>query len=244
MLQLKNFEVSYQSKKIVKGVNLKLKRGELLVLMGPNGSGKSTLANALMGHPFYELGTRSKIIIDGKDITSLSADKRFREGLFLAFQNPLSIAGISLTKLFREVDPEMMRNTEGVMSELRRLARELNFSEGLLIRGLNDGFSGGEKKKIEMLQAYRLAKKYALFDEIDTGLDVDALKKIAELINQLKKQRIGCLIITHYQRLTEFLEIDRVIVMSEGKIVAEGGRSLIRKIEKEGYKKAISLNHK
>lgn len=237
MLQLKNFEVLYQGKKIVKGVDLEIKRGELVVLMGPNGSGKSTLASAAMGHPFYQLGENSQIIIDGTDVTHLPPNERFKKGLFLAFQNPVAIAGISLTKLLREVEPKVIKRTSGFMDELRAFSRHLNFSEGLLIRGLNDGFSGGEKKKIEMLQAYRLAKKYAIFDEIDTGLDVDALRKIATLINNLKQRGVGCLIITHYQRLTEFLNIDRVIVMVEGKIVRQGKQELVKEIEEKGYKK-------
>lgn len=235
MLKLLNFSVKFQGKTIVRSVNLELKRNEITVLMGPNGSGKSTLASAVMGHPFYTISKESLLELDGEDITAASPDVRANKGLYLAFQNPVAVPGVSLTKLIREASPEALSDTGHFMQDLRYFAKGLSFSEGLLIRGLNDGFSGGEKKKVEMVQARYFAKKYALFDEIDTGLDVDALKKIAKLINELKKKHVGCLIITHYQRLVEFLDADRIVVMSAGRIVDEGGKELIKTIEEKGY---------
>ena len=235
MLKLQNISVSFQEKLIVHNVDLVLERGTIVVLMGPNGSGKSTLANAIMGHPSYTLGTHSHIELDGEDIITLLPNERAQKGLFLGFQNPVAVPGVSLTKLLRETGEPKTLDTKHFMQDLRYLAKSFQFSEGLLIRGLNDGFSGGEKKKIEMVQARYLAKKYALFDEVDTGLDVDALKKVAIMMNELKKKNVGCLVITHYPRLIEYLYIDRIVIMSQGKIVDEGGRELVKKIEKKGY---------
>ncbi len=234
MLELNSLRISYQNETIVKGVSLKVRRGETVILMGPNGSGKSTLASALAGNPQYEI-TAGTIEIDNEDVTGLAPNERAEKGLFLAFQNPVSVPGVSLTKLLREISPEAEKQPGEFIRKLRQFAKELNFAESLLIRGLNDGFSGGEKKKIEMVQAYFLAKKYVVFDEIDTGLDVDALKKIADLINELKADRKGVLIITHYHRLVEFLDVDKVLVMNGGKIVKEGGKSLVKEIENKGY---------
>ncbi len=235
MLKLSKFSVSYQDKKIVDSIELALNPGEIIVLMGPNGSGKSTLASSVMGHPFYTVHKDSRIEIDTEDITYATPDERARKGLFLAFQNPVSIPGVNITKLLREVGALGDGSIKEKLQELRELSKELHFSDSLLTRSLNDGFSGGEKKKVEMVQAKFLAKKYAFFDEIDTGLDIDALKKIAEMINDLKKRDIGCLVITHYQRLVEFLSVDRVLIMHKGKLVKEGGKDLVQVIEKEGY---------
>ncbi|MFA6420792.1 MAG: Fe-S cluster assembly ATPase SufC [Patescibacteria group bacterium] len=235
MLKLQNITVSFQEKVIVHNVSLELQRETITVLMGPNGSGKSTLASALMGHPFYRMDATSHIELDGEDIVNLPPNERAQKGLFMGFQNPVAVAGVSLTKLLRETSDPKTMDTKHFMQDLRYLAKGLQFSEGLLIRGLNDGFSGGEKKKIEMVQARYLARKYALFDEVDTGLDVDALKKVAVMMNELKRKTVGCLIITHHPRLIEYLDVDRIIVMSKGVIVDEGGRELVKKIEHAGY---------
>lgn len=235
MLKLQNLSVEFQGKVIVHSISLSLKRGEIVVLMGPNGSGKSTLASAVMGNPFYVIKARSLLELDGEDILHMLPNERAKKGLYLAFQNPVAIPGVSLTKLLREAVPAAVEDTTHFMQDLRYMAKGLSFSEGLLIRGLNDGFSGGEKKKVEMVQARYFAKKYAMFDEIDTGLDMDALKKTAILINELKKKHVGCLVITHYQRLVEYLDVDRIVVMAQGKIVDEGSKKLIKKIEEKGY---------
>jgi len=234
MLRIKNLHVFYEKQPIVRGVSFEVSPGELVILMGPNGSGKSTLANALLGHPSYTL-KQGEIILDDEPITDLSPDEKVGKGLFLAWQNPLSIPGISLNKLLRELKTTKTSLTED-LNELRKEAKTFAFSESLLIRSLNDGFSGGEKKKVEMLQAMHLAKKYVIFDEIDTGLDVDALKQIASAINKLKARGLGVLVITHYHRLIRLLKVDRVIVMNQGKAELEGGRELAEKIEESGYK--------
>lgn len=235
MLTITNFTVCYQQQIIVKNIDLKLSPGEIVLLMGPNGSGKSTLTKALMGHPYYSVET-GLINLDGKDITNSKPEERVKQGLFLAWQNPMTVPGVSLTKLSRELG--LFKN--GVSQQLksfRLMAEKLRFSDSLLLRGLNDGFSGGERKKIEMLQALIFGKKYYLFDEIDTGLDIDALKVIAQEINRLKKNQSGCLVVTHYPGLVKLLDLDRVLVMKEGKIIKTGQRSLAEKIENEGYER-------
>jgi len=233
MLRVTKFKVSYQKQPIVRGVSLKVSPGELVILMGPNGSGKSTFANALLGHPSYSI-EQGKIFLDEEEITNLSPDQKVAKGLFLAWQNPLAIPGISLNKLLRELKTSNTSLAEDLLV-LRKEAKDFAFSESLLIRSLNDGFSGGEKKKIEMLQAIHLAKKYLLLDEIDTGLDVDALKQIARAINKLKAKGLGILVITHYHRLIRLLKLDRVIVMKQGKVIEEGTRKLAERIEENGY---------
>ncbi len=233
MLKITNLKAYYQDQAIVKGVSLTLNRGEIVILMGPNGSGKSTLANAIMGHPHYTVKA-GQINLDGQDITKALPEDKVNQGLFLAWQNPMAVSGVSLTKLIRELDL-FKDDITTVVKSLRQYAKKLNFSDGLLLRGLNDGFSGGERKKLEMLQAVLLAKKYVLFDEIDTGLDVDALKAIAKEINILKHKNLGCLVITHYHRLIKLLEFDKVVVMRQGKVIKTGGRALAEKIENHGY---------
>lgn len=235
MLRLSNFTVSYKNLVIVQKAHITVDRGELVVLMGPNGSGKSTLASAVMGHPFYTVHAGSLLEVDGENITDEEPNVRAQKGIFLAFQNPVSIPGVSVTKLLREAGALKDDKVKSQLARLRTFSKDLHFDESLLSRGLNDGFSGGEKKKIEMIQASVLATKYALFDEIDTGLDIDALKKIAYMINELKKRKVGCVVITHYQRLVEFLDVDRVLIMAKGHIVKEGDKDLVHDIEKFGY---------
>lgn len=229
MLQLLDIHVSLNETEIVHGVSCSIAPGELVVLMGPNGSGKSTLANAIMGSPTYQLNPPSKIILDEVDITEAKTEEKARAGLFLGFQNPVPIPGVSVVKLLREVQKDI------TIKKIREVATQLHCDDSLLLRGMHDGFSGGEKKKLEMLQALLLANRYALFDEIDTGLDVDALKIVASGIISLKKKGIGCMVITHYQRLISLLPVDRVLVMREGNIIAQGAQDLSEKIEKEGY---------
>lgn len=233
MLILKDLVVAYQDKVIVKKLSLTLKSGETVLLMGPNGSGKSTLVNSLLGHPDYKIKSGT-LKLDGEIINKLKPEEKVNKGLFLAWQNPITIPGVSLTKLLRELG--LFRSNNKIdLPLLRQYAKNFAFSESLLLRGLNDGFSGGERKKIEMLQAILLAKKYLLFDEIDTGLDLDALRQIASAINKLKKQGKGCLVVTHYPGLFSLLNFDRVLVMKQGKLVKEGTQKLAAQIAKQGY---------
>lgn len=235
MLVIKDLLVTYQNKVIVKKISFTIKPGEIVLLMGPNGSGKSTLVNSLMGHPDYEI-KNGLVKLDGDIINKLKPEEKVAKGLFLAWQNPMSIPGVSLTKLLRELG--LFRNHSKIdLQLLRQYAKTFAFSESLLLRGLNDGFSGGERKKIEMLQAILLAKKYLLFDEIDTGLDLDALRQIAAAINKLKQQSVGCLVVTHYPGLFSLLNFDRVLVMKQGKLVKEGKSELATQIAKNGYAK-------
>lgn len=233
MLKINNLHVFFQKQEIIRGVSLEIKPAEMVVIMGPNGSGKSTLANALMGHPQYRIA-RGKVILEGKDITNIDPDKKVKAGLFLAWQNPIAIPGISFAKLMRE--SEMPNNSRPNLGELRAYATKLQFSESLLIRSLNEGFSGGEKKKMEMLSAILLARKFVIFDEIDTGLDVDALKTVAREINALKKKGLGCLVITHYHRLIKLLDLDRVVVLGNGRVIKSGTQKLAEEIEETGYR--------
>ena len=238
MLEIKKLGIKFKQQTIVKRIDLKLKRGELIILMGPNGSGKSTLAKTLLNHPDYII-KQGTIWLDGKNITKLKPEEIVQQGLLLAWQNPVAIPGVNLVKLLRETKQENKPSKNTSITQLRDLAKKMDFSEGLLIRGLNDGFSGGEKKKIEMLQVYTLAQKYVVFDEIDTGLDIDALKTIAKLIQELRANKIGCLVITHYQRIIELLKADQILVMVDGQIVRKGGLELVREIEKKGYRSII-----
>jgi len=232
-LKIINLNVAVDGKEIVSGVSLEVKTGEVHVLMGPNGSGKSTLAYSLSGHPRY-LITSGKIIIDGKNITSFSPDEKARAGIFLSFQNPVSVPGVGVSSVLRMVKKEgdfsaYYQNLKGVLDDLK-------LPEDFLRRSLNEDMSGGEKKKMEILQAEILSPKFIIFDEIDTGLDVDALKMIGEKINRMRKNA-GVIIITHYQRILKYVDVDKIWVMKTGKIVAGGGKELGEKIEKEGYAK-------
>lgn len=239
MLELKSISAYYNHEKIVDDVSLFVEKGEIVVLMGPNGSGKSTLAHAVMGNPLYSLGKDSIIKLDGRNITKKNTEEKANVGLFLAFQNPIAIPGVSVTKLLREI--QGAHASGALLKDVRSYAQQFAFSSALLSRGINDGFSGGEKKKLEMMQACFLAKKYALFDEIDTGLDADALRAVASSINVLKKKGIGCVVITHYQRLVDYLVVDRVLVMYKGRILKQGTKALAAQIEKKGYEAIVKL---
>ncbi|MBI3443713.1 Fe-S cluster assembly ATPase SufC [Candidatus Woesebacteria bacterium] len=254
-----NLHVSVNGKEILKGLSLTIKSGEVHAIMGPNGSGKSTLAYALMGHPTLEVRS-GKLEVGKKNILNLKANERAKMGLFLAFQNPLTVAGVPVASLLRTsiqsirgssfnlpkklttvMSNPAKPNGEREMSimEFNRLLEDkaalLGLDKMLLRRGLNDGFSGGEKKKVEMLQALVLQPKFAIFDEVDTGLDVDALKTVAQGINQLVRQGTGVLIITHYQRILHHIKPDFVHIMIKGQLVKSGGYTLAEQIEKEGY---------
>lgn len=241
MLEIKNLSVEVESKPVLKRVSLAVKPGEIVALMGPNGSGKSTLANAVAGKPGFKISDlRSQIKLDGIDLLSKTADERAREGLFLAFQYPVAIAGVTVRELLLAA---LRAKTETVSAlelkkQVEQEAEELGINVELLKRDLNQGFSGGEKKKMEILQMRILKPKYAILDETDSGLDIDALKTVAEGAAMMaKKNNTGILVITHYQRLLEYLQPDRVLVLKAGQIVDEGGKALVSELEKSGYKK-------
>jgi len=240
-LEIKNLHVSAEEKQILKGLDLEVARGEVHALMGPNGSGKSTLANAIMGHPGLEV-TEGSISFGGEDITEAAPDERSRAGLFMAFQYPIAVPGVTVAKYLRMIvnarreangEPEIKlkdfaRTTQEAM-ELMDVPRE--FSS----RYLNDGFSGGEKKRMEMLQMALLQPKVAVLDETDSGLDIDALRTVAAGVNHFAGPELGVLIITHYQRILHMVEPDRVHVMYEGRIVKQGGPELVGELEDKGY---------
>jgi Fe-S cluster assembly ATP-binding protein len=244
-LEIRNLHVALEDgTEIVKGVDLEVDLGQKHAIMGPNGSGKSTLAYALMGHPAYEV-TKGEIVFDGEDLTELGADERAQRGLFLAFQYPHAIPGVTVTSFLRsainanrkaasggEEDPvpipEFRTNLLAAMEDLK-VPREL------ASRYLNDGFSGGEKKRVEILQMAMLKPKIAVLDETDSGLDIDALRIVANGVNKLVGPETGALVITHYQRILDYVTPDFVHVFVDGRIVAEGGPELAHKLEAEGY---------
>ena len=235
-LEMKSLRVRIEGKEVIKGIDLMIEPGKVVALMGPNGSGKSSLAYALMGHPRYAV--KGSIKIDGKDINELTPDERARQGLFLAFQYPVGIEGVSVKELLLGAMRERGEKISAL--ELRRKveveARELGVEKELLSRSVNDGFSGGEKKKIEILQMRILQPKYAVLDETDSGLDIDALRVVAEGARMVvEKEKVGVLVITHYQRVLRYLRPDEVMVLRKGKIVRRGGEELVEELERKGY---------
>ncbi|PSG99918.1 MAG: Fe-S cluster assembly ATPase SufC [Nanohaloarchaea archaeon SW_4_43_9] len=240
-LEVKDLEVSVEDEKIVKGISLEVNPGEIHAVMGPNGSGKSTLCKSLMGNPEYTIDSGS-ILVDGEDVTDEETDERAREGLFLGFQYPAEISGISVAEFLKEaVNARREEEDEEPISQndFRDLLKEklelLDMDEEYARRYLNEGFSGGEKKRNEILQMAVLQPKYAMLDEIDSGLDIDALEVVADGINKLAEEDRGMLMITHYQRILDYVEPDRVHVMIDGEIVKSGGPELAHKLEDEGY---------
>lgn len=233
MLSVKNLTVRIGKKTILDDLTFTFEEGKIYAIMGPNGSGKSTLSYALMGHPSYSLASKSKIVLDGKNITNDGADERSMKGLFLSFQQPLPLAGVRVSELLQlamtgKGDPLAIRNT------IKRFAHELKIPDELLERSLNDGASGGEKKKLEVLQAAVLDKKWLIFDEVDTGVDVDALKTISQFLKKHRKDKTY-IVITHYNRILKYLKPDKVLVIRQGKLVKVGDYRLANTIEKKGY---------
>ena len=239
-LEIQDLHASVNGKEILKGVDLVLEQGKVSVIMGPNGSGKSTLASVLMGNPAYEI-TKGKIILDGEDITELSADKRAKKGLFLSFQYPQEIPGVTVSNFLRTAYNSINEKEISVL-DFHKLLKEklelLKIHDNLSKRYLNEGFSGGEKKRMEILQMSVLQPKFSILDETDSGTDVDALKIITNGINVVKSQsNMGILLITHYDRILQYIEADTVNIMVDGKIVKTGGKDLAHEIEKQGYGK-------
>ena len=234
MLELKNLAITVADKKIIEGFNFNFQKNKIYVLMGPNGSGKSTLAMSIAGHPSYFI-KKGKIIFNEKNITKASPDERSQSGIFLSFQSPLSLAGVTVFSLLRTAiagrkDPLVLRE------EIEKTAKLLKIKKELLDRSLNEGASGGERKKIELLQAAILDPKFIIFDEIYTRVAVDALKTIAQFMEKNKKGKTY-LLITHYNRILKYVKPDVVLVMINGRIVKQGDYSLAEEIEKNGYEK-------
>lgn len=238
MLKIKDLFVKAEGIEILKGLNLELEKNKIYVLMGPNGSGKSTLAQVLMGNPKYEV-TNGSIKFNNKDLLSLTPDERSLEGLFLSFQYPSEVSGVSISNFLRMAYNK--RVTEKLSPvKFRKVLKEklkiLNIDEKFAGRYLNEGFSGGEKKKMEMLQMLILEPKFAIMDETDSGLDIDALKEVANGVNKLREEtEMGVLVITHYTRILNYIDPDQVYVMKDGVIVKSGGKKLAQGLESLGY---------
>lgn len=241
MLEIKNLHAKIEDKEILKGVNLTLKKGEIVAIMGPNGSGKSTLANVIMGHPNYEV-TLGNILVDGHDVSEMEVDERAKKGLFLSFQYPSEIPGVTLFNFLRTAinalrksrDEKPMRVfdfTKLIQEKMKLLKMDEDFTE----RYLNEGFSGGEKKRAEILQLSLLNPKVAILDETDSGLDIDALRIVAQGVNAYKDAEKSVLLITHYQRILDYITPDRIIIFKDGKVAKEGGPELAKMLEEKGY---------
>ena len=241
-LEIVDLHVEVDGKEIIKGVSLTFYPGKVHALMGPNGSGKSTLAHALMGHPKYKI-TDGKILLDGEEITSAKPEIRAQKGLFLSFQYPSEISGVTISNFLRTAVNNLREKKNLApysVVDFHRLLKEkmaqLKIDSSFSKRYLNQGFSGGEKKRMEMLQLSMLEPKYALLDETDSGLDADAIKIVAEGVEQIRKEKeTSIIVITHYMRFLEFLKPDNVSVLFNGKIVKTGGYELAQHIEKEGF---------
>lgn len=238
MLALKHLTVAVDNKEIVHDLSYSFARGKIYAIMGPNGSGKSTLAQSVMGHPAYTFAKNSRIVFKKNDITALKPDKRAQCGLFLTFQTPLSLSGVTIYQLLRFMLDKKM-DPVAIRTKTKQYAKQLKISEELLARSLNDGFSGGEKKKMEVLQAVMSGAQLIFFDEIDTGVDIDALKTIAQFLQSLKSDGKTFILITHYNRILKYLKPDVVLIIQNGQLTATGTASLARKIEKEGYDNVI-----
>ncbi|RDW20935.1 Fe-S cluster assembly ATPase SufC [Oceanobacillus chungangensis] len=239
VLEIKNLHVSIEDKEILKGVDLTIKGGEFHAVMGPNGTGKSTLASAIMGHPKYEV-TEGSITLDGEDVLEMEVDERARAGLFLAMQYPSEISGVTTSDFLRSAINARREEGDGIplMKFIKELDKDLDLldiDQNMATRYLNEGFSGGEKKRNEILQLLQIKPNIAILDEIDSGLDIDALKIVSKGINKMRSESFGCLMITHYQRLLNYITPDYVHVMMQGRVVKSGGPELAKRLEAEGY---------
>ncbi len=241
VLEVKDLHVTVEGKKILKGVNLKMSTGEIHAIMGPNGTGKSTLSSTIMGDPAYKI-TKGDILLNGKSIIDLPVDERARMGLFLAIQYPQEIPGVTNAEFVKSAINARRPKDDPIplMDFIKRLdetLETLDMSEEMADRYLNEGFSGGEKKRNEIMQMMMIRPEFAILDEIDSGLDIDALKVVSRGVNQMRGDNFGSLIITHYQRLLNYIIPDYVHVMMDGRLVKTGGPDLAIRLEKEGYAK-------
>lgn len=241
MLQIKNLHASVEDKEILKGINLEVKAGEVHAIMGPNGAGKSTLSSVIAGNENFEV-TEGEIILDGEDLGDLAPEERAHKGIFLSFQYPVEIPGVSVTNFMKTAINES-RKANGLeempANEMLKLIKEkselLEIDRKFLSRSLNEGFSGGEKKRNEIFQMAMLEPKVAILDETDSGLDIDALRIVANGVNKLKNENNAVVVITHYQRLLDYIVPDFVHVLHDGKIVKTGGKELALELEEKGY---------
>lgn len=238
-LEIKNLRANIGDREILKGLNLEIPKGEVHAIMGKNGSGKSTLAKVMAGHPTYEV-TGGDVLLDGKSIMDMEPDERSREGLFLAFQYPMEVPGVTIANFLRAARQARLPEGEEIDAvayyhELYAKMDALKITRNFTSRSVNEGFSGGEKKRCEILQMAMLKPSYAVLDETDSGLDIDALKIVSEGVNALRSPDTGFLVITHYQRLLNYIVPDVVHVMADGQIIKSGGKDLALKLEAEGY---------
>ena len=237
-LQIKNLQASIEGTPILKGVDLTLKAGEIHALMGPNGSGKSTLTNVVFGHPSYEV-TGGEVLVNGENILELDPHERARLGLFMAFQYPVEISGVTVGRFLKRA-AEIRFGEEGFKAKqfikrMREMMAFMEIDDKFINRYLNEGFSGGEKKRMEILQLLMLAPEFAILDETDSGLDIDALKVVSNGVNKMRGEDFGALIITHYQRILNYIKPDYVHIMYRGRVITSGGHDLVETLEEKGY---------
>ena len=238
-LQIKDLHVEIEGKEILKGVSIDASMGEVVALMGPNGAGKSSLGYALLGHPAYKV-TAGQIIFKGEDVTKLPPNERAKKGLFLSFQYPSEVPGVSMANFLRSAINARREKKNPIpvgefIKQLKEIMKMLKIDESFIHRYLNEGFSGGEKKRAEILQLAMLKPGMAVLDETDSGLDIDSLKVVADGINKLMSPGMGILLITHYQRILNYIKPNKVYIMMNGKVVKSGGAELVHQIEAQGY---------
>ncbi len=236
--EIVNLQASVEDKPILKGMNLTIRKGEVHALMGPNGSGKSTLANVVMGHPAYET-TGGEVLFKGENMLDMDPEKRARLGLFLAFQYPVAIPGVTVANFLKTahdaVSGENKMKATAFLKQLREDMAYLEMDPAFINRYLNDGFSGGEKKRMEILQMLTLKPEFAIMDETDSGLDIDALRVVSKGVNRLVGPDFGLLVITHYERILQYIKPDHLHIVLDGQIVLSGGPELVKELEEKGY---------
>ncbi|AHC14281.1 Fe-S cluster assembly ATPase SufC [Salinispira pacifica] len=238
-LEIKELHASVEGKEILKGLNLTIQTGEIHAIMGPNGAGKSTLSHVIMGNPKYEV-TAGQVLLDGEDVLEMDVDERARKGLFMAFQYPVEIPGITVGRFLKRAteiqdEAEDGQKARTFVKDLRANMKFLDMDQQFINRYLNEGFSGGEKKRMEILQMLMLKPAFGILDETDSGLDIDALKVVAKGVNQLRGDDFGSIIITHYQRILNHIKPDYVHILFDGRIVTSGGEDLVEALEEKGY---------
>ena len=239
MLEIKNLHLEVENKEILKGVSLKIEKNEIVAVMGPNGSGKTSLSYAIMGHPNYKI-TKGEILFNGKKINELDPSERAKLGIFLSFQYPVEISGVTVSNFLRAALKNVKNKIYSLIEYKKLLIKHmnlLNIDSSFKDRYLNEGFSGGEKKRFETLQMSILEPKLAVIDEVDSGLDIDSLNIVADNIKKIqKKNKMSILIITHYDRILEYIKPDKVLIFDKGKIIKIGDKKLVKEIESKGYK--------